>query len=95
MAGDSQTAGPIPQSLALSPALCVQNLYAAVGQALAEAAKNATVAQQQCNVMISASTTMGIASLYSVDTATLGEASREELDKAIGKAKASRTPGNP
>ena len=61
----------------------------------AEAAKNATVAQQQCNVMIAASTTMGIASLYSVDTATLGEASREELDKAIGKAKASRTPGNP
>jgi hypothetical protein len=93
MATDSPIAGPTTLSLALSPAISVQNLYAAVGQALAEAAKTAVAAQQQCNVMISASTTMGIANLYSVGTATVGEASKEELDKAIGKA--GLPPGKP
>ena len=87
MATDSPIAAPNPQSLAFSPALSLQSLYAAIGQALSDAAKNAANAQQQGNVLALSATTEGISTLFSIDTATLGIASREELDRAIGKAK--------
>jgi hypothetical protein len=88
MATDDPTAEPSPQSLAFSPATAVQNLYAAIGQALADAAKNATAAQQQGNILALSATTEGLSTLFSVDTATLGLASKEELDKGLAKAQA-------
>lgn len=94
MATDSQIAAPNPQSLAFSPALSLQSLYAAIGQALADAAKNATNAQQQGNELALSATTAGISTLFSIDTATLGIASREELDKAkagLSRGKSSKT----
>ena len=93
MATDNQTAGATPQSLALSPATSLQDVYAGVGQALAEAAKNAIAAQQQCNVTIAAITTMGVSTLFSLDTAATGMASQEELDNAAAKAREKLTPG--
>jgi hypothetical protein len=82
VATDSPIAAPDPQSLAFSPALSLQGLYQAIGQALSDAAKNAITAQQQGNEIALSMTGVGIAALFSVDTATLGIASKEELDKA-------------
>jgi 4-hydroxyphenylpyruvate dioxygenase-like putative hemolysin len=93
MATDNQTAGQTPRSLALSPATSLQDVYAAVGQALAEAAQNAVAAQQQCNVTIAAITTMGVSTLFSLDSAATGTASQEELGKAAAKARDKLTPG--
>ncbi|MCW3849315.1 RebB family R body protein [Sphingomonas sp. LB-2] len=53
----------------------------AISRALAMAALNATAQQQQIATSAQASTTMGVATLYSVDTATLGIASKKLLDK--------------
>ena len=91
MATENQTA--TPQSLALSPATSLQDVYAGVGQALAEAAKNAIAAQQQCNVTIAAITTMGVSTLFSLDSAATGLASQEELAKAAANAREKLTPG--
>ena len=48
-------------------------------QALANAAHNATNAQQQSYVTAQAATTMGVATLYSIDTATTGVATKQIL----------------
>lgn len=92
MADEAESVGSSPQSLALSPAQAVQTLYLAVARSLADATRNAVTAQQQCNVTTLSSTTMGIATLYSLATATVGVASHEELDRAIGKAKDALSP---
>ena len=55
-----------------APAVAMGNLYQATAQALANAAHNATTAQQQSYVTAQAATTMGVATLYSIDTATAG-----------------------
>ncbi len=55
-----------------APAVAMGNLYQATSQALSNAAHNATTAQQQTNVTAQASTTMGVAVLYSLDTASTG-----------------------
>jgi len=68
--------------LADAPAMALANLYQATSQALSNAAHNATTAQQQTNVTAQAATVMGVATLYSVDTATAAEATREILDSA-------------
>ena len=60
-----------------APAIAMGNLYQATAQALSNAAHNATNAQQQSYVTSQASTTMGVATLYSVDTATTGVADEE------------------
>ena len=52
-----------------SPAMALSNLYQATGQALANAAHNATTLQQQTNVTAQTATTMGVAKLYAIDTA--------------------------
>lgn len=57
-----------------APAVAMGNLYQASAQALGNAAHNATTAQQQTNVTAQAATTMGIATLYSLDTASTGVA---------------------
>lgn len=57
-----------------APAMAMGNLFQATSQALSNAAHNATTAQQQAAVTAQAATTMGVATLYSVDTASTGKA---------------------
>ena len=57
-----------------APAVAMGNLFQATAQALSNAAHNATAAQQQTNVTAQAATTMGVATLYSIDTAADGKA---------------------
>ncbi|MBM5817444.1 MAG: glycerol-3-phosphate dehydrogenase [Cyanobacteria bacterium K_Offshore_surface_m2_239] len=59
-----------------SPALALGNLYIATGQALANAAHNATNNQQQSYVTMQASTTQAVSTLLSVDTASTGMATK-------------------
>ena len=63
----------------MAPAIAMGNLYQATAQALANAAHNATVAQQQTNITAQAATTMGVAKLYSINTASTGAATRVVL----------------
>jgi len=62
------------QVLGDAPAIAMGNLFQATAQALSNAAHNATMAQQQTNVAAQAATTMGVALLYSLDTASTGKA---------------------
>jgi hypothetical protein len=62
------------QILGTAPAIAMGNLYQATAQALANAAHNATIAQQQMYVTAQAATTAGVALLYSLDTASAGAA---------------------
>jgi Killing trait len=84
MATDGQTSGSTasdPQSLATAPAAMLGTLYAAMGQALANAARNAVAAQQQAQVTAQAATTMGVATMFSLDTASTGVAAQKEIDR--------------
>lgn len=67
------------QVLGTAPAVAMGNLYQATAQALSNAAHNATNAQQQSYVTSQAATTMGVATLYSLDTATAGVATKSIL----------------
>jgi len=60
-----------------APAIAMGNLYQATAQALANAAHNATNAQQQSYVTGQSATTMGVATLYALDTAATGKATSE------------------
>jgi len=60
-----------------APAIALGNLYQATAQALANAAHNATTAQQQTNITAQAATTMGITTLYSLDSASAAAADKE------------------
>ena len=60
-----------------SPAVALGNLYVATSQALSNAAHNATNNQQQSYVTMQASTTQGVATLLSVDTASTGVATKK------------------
>ena len=62
-----------------APAMAMGNLYQATGQALGNAAHNSTGAQQQTSVTAQATTTMGVAVLYSLDTASTGMATKAIL----------------
>jgi hypothetical protein len=62
-----------------APAIALGNLFQATAQALANAAHNATNAQQQSYVSSQAATTMGVTTLYSIDTATTGIATKDIL----------------
>ena len=57
-----------------APAVAMGNLFVATSQALANAAHNATNNQQQSYVTMQASTTMGVATLFSIDTPSDGVA---------------------
>lgn len=65
------------QVLGTAPAVAMGNLYQATAQALANAAHNATAAQQQMNMTMQAATTAGVALLLSIDTAALGAATHK------------------
>jgi hypothetical protein len=67
------------QVLGTAPAVAMGNLYQATAQALANAAHNATNAQQQMYVAAQAATTMGVSLLYSLDTAADGMATKAIL----------------
>ncbi|MHA6847675.1 RebB family R body protein [Ralstonia syzygii] len=67
------------QVLGLSPAVSMGNLYQATAQALANAAHNATLAQQQMYVTAQAATTMGVSLLYSLDTGSTASATKKVL----------------
>ena len=62
-----------------APAMAMGNLYQATAQALSNAAHNATNSQQQLNVLSQAVTTMGVSTLYSIDTAATGMGTSEIL----------------
>lgn len=65
--------------LGTAPASAMGNLLQATAQALANAAQNATAAQQQANIVAQATTTAGVALLYSLDTASTGQATKAIL----------------
>jgi len=63
-----------------APAVAMGNLFVATSQALSNAAHNATNNQQQSYVTMQASTTQGVSTLLTVDTASTGIAT----DKILG-----------
>jgi hypothetical protein len=63
-----------------APAIAMGNLYQATAQALANAAHNASNNQQQTYVTSQASTTMGVSTLYSIDTASTGVSTKTILN---------------
>jgi hypothetical protein len=65
-----------------APAIAMGNLFQATAQALSNAAHNATESQQQSYETMQASTTQGVSTLLSVDTASAGEATQNILDAA-------------
>ncbi|AOJ70319.1 MULTISPECIES: RebB family R body protein [Burkholderia] len=67
------------QVLGVSASIAMGNLYQATAQALANAAHNATLAQQQMYVTAQAATTMGVALLYSLDTGSTAMATKKIL----------------
>ena len=62
-----------------APAIAMGNLFVATSQALSNAAHNATNNQQQSYVTMQASTTQGVSTLYAIDTATTGVATKQIL----------------
>jgi len=66
-----------------APAIAMANLYQATAQALANAAHNATTSQQQNYITAQAATTMGVATLYSLDTASTGAATQAILSSKV------------
>lgn len=62
------------QVLGEAPAIAMGNLFVATSQALSNAAHNATNNQQQSYVTMQASTAQGVATLYALDTASVGTA---------------------
>jgi hypothetical protein len=72
-------AAPITD-LGTGPAIQMGNLYQATAQALANAAHNATTAQQNAAMTAQSATIMGVATLYALDTATEGTATAKILD---------------
>lgn len=56
--------------IGVSPAMAASNMFQGSAQALGLAALNATQAQQQNNISAQASSTVGLTTLYTVDTAT-------------------------
>ncbi|MFA6076175.1 MAG: RebB family R body protein [Negativicutes bacterium] len=62
-----------------SPAIALGNLYQATAQALANAAHNATTAQQQATITAQAATAMGVSTLLSVETDVSSGATKKIL----------------
>jgi len=54
------------ETLGNAPVIAMANFYQATAQALANAAHNATVAQQQANILGQAVTAQGVALIYSI-----------------------------
>ncbi len=65
--------------LCSAPAMAMASFYQATAQALSNAAQNSSSIQQNAAVMAQAASTMGAATLYSLDTASLGKATEALL----------------
>lgn len=63
-----------------APSVAMGNLYQASAQALGNSAHNATTSIHQTNVTAQAATTMGVATLYALDTASAGIATSKILN---------------
>lgn len=63
-----------------APSVAMGNLYQASAQALSNSAHNATGSIHQTNVTAQAATTMGVATLYALDTASTGIATSKILN---------------
>ena len=79
------------QVLGVSPAVALGNLFQATAQALAHAAQNATMAQQQMYVTAQAATAAGVALIYS--QAAIGAAAAGVKPPADGSQGESTKPG--
>ena len=66
-------------ALGTSPATAMGNLYQVTAQALSNAAHNAINSQQLNSLTAQAAATMGITTLYSIDTASTGVATSRIL----------------
>ena len=66
-----------------APAMALGSLYQATAQAMGNSGHNATTSQQQTNVTAQAATTMGVATLYSLDTAAVGKATEAILQSKV------------
>lgn len=66
-----------------SPAFSMGELYIASAEAMGNSLHNLVAAQQQTNATAQAATTMGVATLYGLDTASAGVATKQlqELSK--------------
>ena len=65
--------------VAEAPAMAMGNIYQTIGHATGMMAMNAVNAQQQAFITSQAATTMGVTTLYSLDTATTGVATKDIL----------------
>lgn len=63
-----------------APSMAMGNLFQATAQAISNAAHNVTLSIQQSNVTAQAATTMGVATLYALDTASTAEATKAVLN---------------
>ena len=81
---DSQITDSVAQTntkvLGDAPVSAMGNLYQATAQALANAAHDATNGQQQSHVTAQAATPMGVATPYSLDTASTGVPTEDTLN---------------
>jgi len=68
-------------TLGIAPATATGNLYQAMSYALGLATLNSSNAQQQSNMTAQASSTMGITTLYAIDTATDAVSASDMLDQ--------------
>lgn len=62
-----------------APAMAMGSLFQATAQALSNSGHNATTAIQQSAITAQAATTMGVATLYALDTASTGKATQAIL----------------
>lgn len=62
----------------------LENLYMAISQALSNAAHNATAAQQNMNTILQATTTQGVAMLYSLDSASAAHPKSQTTGDFLG-----------
>ena len=76
------------QVVGVSPAVALGNLYQATAQALANAAHNATAAQQQMWITAQAATTAGVALIY-------GQAGAATILDAVQGVSAATEPATP
>jgi hypothetical protein len=64
-----------------SPAMAMGNLLVSTSQALANAAHNATAAQQQAQITMQAATVQGVNSLMSIGGSVIGRSAEEIVEK--------------
>jgi hypothetical protein len=64
-----------------TPAMAMGNLLVSTSQALANAAHNATAAQQQAQITMQAATVQGVNSLMSIGGSVIGRSAEEIVEK--------------